>query len=805
MNIEIKPNILRPRWSKVLSDLRDSKMRTLLVVASIAVGVFSMGMIVSAYVILNADIDGSYASAAPVNIEIWTDPFYEDFVRNVERVPGVAAVEGRQISGVRTSNDGSSWQNLDLIAVEDFETMGINQLKTLAGTQYPGRRELLVSQDFMADTGYQLGDQIEVEFANGDTHILPLVGIVADQVTDAGDFTANPKLYLTLESLESLQMPGYFNRLYVRIEGSGTDGAEIETLARIIEDKVEGSNRQVHRSEVKVSDEHPLGSLIMAVLGILGTLGGLITFLSTSLIINTLNALLTQHMRQIGVMKLIGGRSFQILGMYMTLIFSYGLTALLIAVPTGALAGYTLAGYVAYTMNVTIQDFRIIPVAILIQVLIAFLIPLGAGFFPVNKGSRTNVRRAISIDRPGAQSSGFSWFNRLTHWLRFISRPILLSIRNTFRQTGRLLLTLFTLTVAGAIFIAVFNVRTSMSTFIDQLTMHFLGDVTLSFSQPYSITRIEKAVTNIPGVVSLEGWGVVGTEIWDQDDDVIENMIIIAPPSDTDLLDPDLVAGRWLLPGEEKAVVLADSIYKSLPDLSPGDQVRVKVAGRRVEEWTVVGVFRFIAMTGDSLAYADFDYIADILDLPNQSYSYRVITDEHTLARQKEIARILDQYLTDHGFQISGVRAGLDIQEDNARAVNILVVFLLIMALLTAFVGSIGLTGTMGMNVLERTREIGVMRAIGAVDLEIIKSVVIEGIMIGLITWFFAIGLSFPISELLLQIISDSMMGSSMDLTFTPEGVVIWLGVVILLSIGASILPARNAARLTINEVLAYE
>ena len=221
-----------------------------------------------------------------------------------------------------------------------------------------------------------------------------------------------------------------------------------------------------------------------------------------------------------------------------------------------------------------------------------------------------------------------------------------------------------------------------------------------------------------------------------------------------------------------------------------GDSILVKVPGKQVEDWTVVGVFRFISMVGDTLAYADFDYITDLINLPNQAYSYRVITDEHNLERQKEIAQILDKYLTDRGFQVSAVMPGLTIQEDNARAINILVIFLLIMALLTAFVGSIGLTGTMGMNVLERTREIGVMRAIGAVDFEIMKSVVIEGGMIGLI---------------LLNIISDSMMGSSMDLIFTPFGVYLWLGAVVLLSMFASIVPARNAARLTINEVLAYE
>jgi len=206
-----------------------------------------------------------------------------------------------------------------------------------------------------------------------------------------------------------------------------------------------------------------------------------------------------------------------------------------------------------------------------------------------------------------------------------------------------LLLTIFTLTIAGAIFIAVFNVRTSMSDFIDQLTMHFMGDVTISFNQPYPITRIEKIALSVPGVTSVEGWAGVGTEIWDEDDNVLDNMSVIAPPADTALLDPDIVAGRWLLPGEEKAIVVSDSIYELYPDLQMGDSILVKVPGKQVEEWAVVGVFRFISMVGDTLAYADFDYITDLINLPNQAYSYRIITDEHNLERQKEIAQILDK------------------------------------------------------------------------------------------------------------------------------------------------------------------
>jgi putative ABC transport system permease protein len=144
-------------------------------------------------------------------------------------------------------------------------------------------------------------------------------------------------------------------------------------------------------------------------------------------------------------------------------------------------------------------------------------------------------------------------------------------------------------------------------------------------------------------------------------------------------------------------------------------------------------------------------------------------------------------------------------RQQQSQGMNILVIFLLTMALLTAIVGSIGLMGTMGMNVLERTREIGVMRAIGAVDGEIIKSVVIEGMMIGLISWAIAVVISFPISFFLLRIISTAMIDTEMSLKITGSGFVIWLAVVIILSVIASMVPARNAARLTIREVLAYE
>jgi putative ABC transport system permease protein len=352
---------------------------------------------------------------------------------------------------------------------------------------------------------------------------------------------------------------------------------------------------------------------------------------------------------------------------------------------------------------------------------------------------------------------------------------------------------------------AVFNVRASMAQFMTDLTRHFMGDVTLQFDRPYPVSRVEQVLLPIPGVDKIEGWAGASGEIWDQDDEVVDNLRILAPPANTNLLDVDLVAGRWLEPGERKAIVISDTVYNLYPHLEPGDTLRVKIPGERDEAWVVVGVFRFIDMLGDTYAYADYEFVGDLTGIPNQALYFKVITDHHSLAYQRQMAQFIDSYLQDKGFTVVAAEPGLLMQQDSSEGIDILVVFLLIMASLTAFVGSIGLTGTMGMNVLERTREIGVMRAIGAVDLEVMKSVVIEGVFIGLLTWLLAIGASYPISDALLNIISESMMGTSMELTFTWGGVLIWLGVVAVISFLASILPARNAARLTIQEVLAYE
>ena len=795
--------MIRPRWRKVLADLWDNKLRTLLVVASIAVGVFSIGMIAGTYVIISHDMAASYASVNPANIDLLTDAFDQDFVTNIQRLDDVQAAEGRRIFSVRARLAGGEWVRLDLVALDDFSQVNINQLHLQSGSSLPGERELLLERGALEDLPVAVGDTLEIQLSDGSIKTLPVVGVVLDQATGAGDFLAPPYAYVTFDSLSWLGQPASYNRLFATVSGDGSDEAFIRQVSVQVADRVEKSGRQVYRTMLHERDQHPMASTVQAILGILFALGILIVLLSSSLIANTLNALLTQQTPQIGMMKLVGARSNQIFSMYIVLILIFGAIALLIAVPAGGQAAFALSHLIADVMNFELLGYRIVPLAMLIQVVIAVVVPLAAGYLPVDSGSRVHVQTAIS---GGGISGGeqVSWVEKLGSRFKGISRPTLISLRNTFRRKGRLALTLFTLTIGGAIFISVFNAQRSLNDYIDQVGRYFVADVTLSFDRPYRVAEITRAVMDVPQVTYVEGWAYVAAEILRPDGSVVGNLGVLAPPADSKLVDSLLIEGRWLLPGDQNAITISEAIWSDFPDLHAGDQLSLKINGRS-DLWTVIGIFRFVSRD-DIIAYATYDYVSqELLNRPGQAMSYRVVTAEHTIEAQKQIGARIDAAMRQQGYHISEVEAGKSTLETASEGLDILVTFLLIMALLTAVVGSIGLTGTMGMNVLERTREIGVMRAIGAVDRVIIKTVMTEGVIIGLISFFLAVIFSFPITAMLNRIISLAIFNSPSQFVLNIWGFLIWLGLVLALAALASLLPAYNAARLTIREVLAYE
>jgi putative ABC transport system permease protein len=811
--------IFRPRWRKVLHDLADNKSRTVLVVVSIIVGVFSIGVITGAYAIISNDMRASYSSGNPANLELRGGAFNNDQVSMVGNMPAIKDAEGRRVITSRFRVPGSSqWITLNLVAIKDFKELKINHLTPILGASSPKKKEILLEVKAAKELGITVGDTLEIQLNNGTIKTLPVVGIVQDPGTGAGDFLASNLAYITSNSLGYLNEPEIYNRVYATVKENGNSRDYLRQVIADVKDKLEKSGSAVLRTRAGLSNEHPLASTVQAILGILLALGILILFLSSSLIANTLNALLNQHLRHIGVIKLIGGRRNQVIGMYFVLIMAFSAIALVISVPLGGQGAYMLSEFIASSINFQLLGYRIVPSALMIQILVGLAIPLLAGLVPVLNGSRTTVLNALNSGASGREEkkhkkdehkvSPWEHFQvNTTTWLGrrkiHIPRPLLISLRNTFRRKGRLMLTLFTLSMGGAIFISVFNVRVSLNDYIDQIGHYFLADITLDFEQPYRLGKVYDTAMQIPGVKHIEGWAYGSAELLNPDGSIAENLTILAPPAGSKLVNPQLIAGGWLQPGDEKVITVSESIYKTYPDVKPGDEVKLKMNGKE-DFWKVAGIFQFVNQEG-TIAYTNYEFLSKYIHFPNQSFSYRIVTDNHDPEYQQAMADKLDEYFRDEGYRVNKAQTGRSTLKKASESLGILVTFLMIMALLTALVGSMGLTGTMGMNVLERTREIGIMRSIGAVDKVIMRTVIAEGALIGMISWVIGALLSIPFSFLLSDIVSNAVFKFPIPVIFTAEGFVIWLVIVLALSAVASILPARNAARLTIREVLAYE
>jgi len=810
---------MRPRWRKVLSDLIDNKARTILVVFSIAVGVFAIGVIAGAYVIISQDMGLSYASNNPSNLEIRMEEFDQDLLHTVRNFEGIQDAEARRVFNLKVRLPGESkWITIDVVALEDFEENKINLLQPVSGAAALEKNQILLERDVLEDLKISAGESLEIQLGDGTIKQIPVAGIVQDSSTGAIDFLSPPLAYITSDTLKFFAEPDQFNRLFATVEDGQDDDEHIRSVLADLKEKIEKNNYIVGRTFISKTHQHPLEPTINAVLGILMALGVLIVFLSSSLIANTLSALLNQHLRHIGVMKLIGGQDQIIFRMYLVLLLVFGLLALLIAIPAGGQGAYELAQFIADEMGFSLLGYRIVPLSFILQVAVGILVPLVAGFLPVIRGSKVTVQKALDGDQ--TRSSGEkdpAGLERESRWERFqlnttrlladrgirIPRQLLISLRNTFRQRGRLLLTLFTLTMGGAIFISVFNVQVTLEDYVENIGNYFLADVTLDFEKPYRLEEIKQYAYQDPRVTHVEGWSYSTAEILFPDGSTAENISILAPPADSGLVSPMLVEGRWIKTSDQKKLDISEGIYEYYPDLKVGDQIPLKIHGKE-ERWQVVGVFKFIGLEG-VIGYAPYQYISREQNFANRSFSYRIVTLQHDRAYQQLMAKELDAYFRAEGFQVQEATPGLSTLDSASESLDILITFLLIMALLTATVGSMGLAGTMSMNVLERTREIGIMRAIGATDLEIIRMVIVEGLLIGLISFGLGMILAVPFTYLLSNIVSDAVFATPIAVVFTPMGYLIWLGLVIVLSSLASVLPARNAARLTIREVLAYE
>jgi putative ABC transport system permease protein len=801
--------MLDPRWRKVIGDLWSNKTRTLLVAFSIAIGVFSVGMIAEGRERMLRGLTEPYLAGNPFSAAISTvESFDEDLVEAIERIDGVEVAQGSKSVTVRMNVGPDQWETLQLRAIRDFDDIRVSRMDLEYGPWPPPDNTMLIERSALSDmlgVNVNVGDTLLIETLDQDQRQIPVVGVVHDLHVAPTFIFGVYYGYITDETLEWLGESREFNSMRFMVDRERMFDEEFVTqVSYEVRDKIERSGIEV--AEMFIPPEPGRSPIVTfavdPIIFLMSALGVLAVFLSGFLVTNTISALLAQQIKQIGIMKAVGARTGQIFLMYLVLVLAFGVLALLIGAPLAYIAAGYFTEFFARLFNFNAQTYGIIPSVLAIQMFVSLIIPVMAAIFPVLAGTRVSIREAISSEGSSG-GYGSNFIDRAINRIQGVSRPLLLSLRNTFRRKGRLALTLITLTLGGAIFISVFSVQDSINLTLDELFGSLLRyDVQIEFNEEYRIAEVEREALTVPGVVSAESWGSITARRLRPDDTESDTVFFQAPPANTQLVDPQIVEGRWLLPDDENAVVLSASWVNKEPDVAIGDEITLKLKGRETE-WVVVG---FIQGLGDNLlAYANKDFFALEVREMGTTSTLNVITEYHTQQFQERVAQNLEEHFRAVGLEVSSSTTSAAEKAQSQTQFGIITSLLMIMAVLIAVVGGLGLMGTMSMNVLERTREIGVMRAIGASDGSILSIVITEGILIGMISWTLGAAIAFPVSKVLSDQVGVIFLGTPFSYTYSMFGSLLWLAIAIVLAAIASFLPAWNASRLTVRDVLAYE
>ena len=797
--------MLRTRWHKVLRDLWGNKVRTTLVVLSIAIGVFAIGMIIGTQVMLDNDLTAGYLARNPANAQLYPSSFDEELLYGIRRMDEVTEVDARRTLTMRVQVGPDEWKPLNVEAIEDFENMKLNVLVPAGGAWPPPKRTILIERDSLYMTNAEIGDTITVETADGKMKEMVISGLTHDMNKPPAAFMGSPFAYISMDTLDWLGFDPYYNELQVQVEGDRLNEDHIREVADLVENKVEKAGYNVYWTWIPEPGKHPANEAVQPMLIILGVLGVISLFASCFLVINIINGLLAQHTQQIGIMKAVGATRGQIVQMYMVTVLFFGILSLFVAIPLGALAAYGLTSYLADLINFEVLGFRIPREALVVELAVGIIVPLLAAAYPVFHGSGITVREALSEMGLGQGQFGTSIIDRGLNWFTQVmafSRPMRISFRNTIRRKARLLFTLFTLTLGGAIFVGIMSVQSSLLATLDDALDYFAYEVSMNFDRSYRIEVLHREAMKVEGVASVDSWVDNTARRIRPNGEEGPNVSVLGTIAETEVIQPTMINGRWLMPDDTNAVVLNTLYLKNEPDIEVGDTITLDIEGKE-REWEVVGIVKGV-MTGD-IAYVNRPFLARELNYTDQAGGIQVIATDASPEAQKALAVRLKEHFEAAGFQVGGTETVAEIREAVEFQFNIIVVFLAVMAVLLALVGGLGLTGTMSINVMERTREIGVMRAVGASDGSVMRIVLVEGIFVGMISWILGALLAYPMGKLLSDAVGIAFMEAPLTYSFSTNGAIAWLFTVLVIAALASLIPAWNASRLSVRETLAYE
>jgi putative ABC transport system permease protein len=777
------------RWQKLVGDVSAERGRLALMGTALMVSLIAVGTVLGAWAVLTREIAANYLSTVPASATLeLPDGVDEALLRDVRASGLVADAEAREVSFAR-AQVGDAWRPVLLFEVADFNDLRLNRFTRESGEWPPGPGSVLVERSALGMAGG--GTTLTLKTPHGTPTTVPIVGLVHDPGLAPAWQEREVYAYATRETVRQLGESGVLHELRVRFAPEPMTVVEAEQGAARLGRWLEARGVSVHEARVPPPRQHPHQRQMTTILLLLLIFAGLSLVLSSVLVATTLSAMLARQVREIGVMKTLGARASQLGGLYAVLVGALGLVAWLGSVPLALVGTGLFARAVSTMLNFNLTSQALPWWVFATGAVAGVVVPLAFALVPIRGAVRVSVREALEAH--GVVSG--VWVPR---WLPVTARSLL-------RRPKRLALTVLLLATAGALFMTALGVARAWERNLDKIyeTRHY--DVELRLHRPPGAS-LQPQLLAVPGVTQVEWWGYAPAAFSHEGQlDTVRtypdrghgSLMVLAPPANTKLVSFPVLQGRWLLPEDTDAVVLNHVAAAQAGGVTVGAPVTLAVEGHH-HAWRVVGVVEEIGAAG--VAYVNAPAFER---LEGPSRFARLVTASATPTERTQVIHRLEDVLARASASIEVVIPFSELRTAIGDHVVILIRALLALATILGVVGLLGLSSAMGVSVLERTRELGVMKAVGASGRRIARQLNQEALLTAVMSWFAAVLLSLPLTATVERFIGQLGFLAPLPFVLAPWGIAGWLALVVLASLIATSLPARRAAALSVREALA--
>lgn len=786
------------KFKKAINDLKSNFSRTVLVIFALIIGVWGAGSIFVSYTILQNDLNENFIQTSPPHVIFTSKDFSGLDLDAFRNRPDIESAEFRDESFQRIEVHPGEWIPLWLFAVEDFTHFNLARFYKEGGNQIPEEGTMLIERNGQLVSDLKIGSLANIRAGNRPLKV-PISGICFDPAQAPATQDAFIYGYVDQKTFTDISGETTNHRLILRLKNVKTQ-QDVQAAANKLVDDFKTSGITLSSVKIPKLNEHPHQWQLNTLLFLEGSIGLLAFLMAAVLVSQLMGSILARQVRQIGVLKAIGATRFAVFQIYGTMIMLLGIVAGIIAVPLAIVSGYGYAGFVAGILNFEILTTNVPGYVYLCLIGASLILPIIFSLPALLKGIAISVQDAIS-DYGIQQRVPEKKANRLSRGV--LPYNLVLAVRNTMRQKKRLVITVITMALGVAIFSTGFNVRSSLAALLSDVKNSMKHDVQVVLNNQIPKEEALLPFKNIANISRIETWNGGKGELQSKVVSSTDGVGIIALPYNTDLLKYKLISGRWLRNSTEPEIVMNQKAKELYEELSLGGFQVLNLGGKSLNV-KLVGVVEEFDKAKIYMDINQYDAFANPTHAVNSIMFVAKNNDfEHVVALKKDIENAIT--LSDLSvFYVMSQAERVKIIYDH---LNIILTTIVFFALLVLIVSAMGMASATSINIMERTREIGVLRAIGATPKQIYRLFISEGMIVSIASIFLGLLLAWPLSIAASGFFGNLMLGEGISLTLTFSFNGLWITLVATLVFGwlASRIPARKAINVSTREALNYE